>query len=280
MNSATILHLHLISDSTGETAASVARASVVQFSNLQAIEHHWPLVRSKSQMQKAIDSVAANPGVVIYTLVDGGLSQMLNEACVELNVPCIPIISRVVKEISAYLNIETSALPGRQYILDEEYFSRMEAINYSLAHDDGQHADHLDQADIVLVGPSRTSKTPTCIYLSYRGYKAANVPFVPGIDLPSSLFDLKRTFVVGLTINPETLVQIRKNRLLSLHEHDETDYVDIEQVKEEMLSARKLFTRQRWPVIDVTRRSVEETAATILKLYHEYKEKGYGAATA
>jgi regulator of PEP synthase PpsR (kinase-PPPase family) len=182
-----------------------------------------------------------------------------------------------VREIAAYMGMEPRAMPGKQHELGEEYFSRMEAINYSLAHDDGQMTRNLDEADIVLVGASRTSKTPTCIYLSYRGYKAANVPIVPGVPLPDELFSLSRAFIVGLTINPDTLVQIRKNRLLSLHESSETDYVDLEYVREEVQEARRLFTKQRWPVIDVTRRSVEETAATILKIYQEHKEKQEGS---
>ncbi len=263
------LHLYLISDSTGETVSSVARSAMAQFEGVEPVEHHWSLIRSKSQMEKALQALREHPGIVLYTVVNQEMRVMLKQACTELAVPCIPVLGRVTREISEFLGIEITARPGKQHALDEGYFSRMEAVNYALAHDDGQGNWELEEADIILVGASRTSKTPTCIYLAYRGFRAANIPFVPGVPLPESIDELTHTLKVGLTINPDRLIQIRKSRLLSLQEKNETSYVDMEQVKEEVTAARKYFSKRGWPVIDVTRRSVEETAASIIQLYQE-----------
>lgn len=266
-------HLHLVSDSTGETAGSVARAAMAQFDSVEAEEHQWTLVRTKTQMEKVIHAIAEMPGPVMYTIVDDGLREMLKSACRQLNIPCIPVLKAVLKELSTYLGVETHAQPGRQHQLDEDYFTRVEAINYALAHDDGQAHWELDEADVVLVGPSRTSKSPTCVYLAYRGLRAANVPYVLGIPLPPSLEELKTPLIVGLTIGPERLQQIRKTRLQSLKQEEDTNYVDSDGITEELQAARKLYNQHRWPVIDVTRRSVEETAATIVQLHQKHKEK-------
>lgn len=259
-------HLHLVSDSTGETVSSVARAALVQFEGVEPIEHHWALVRGTSQMDKVLDGISKEPGVVMFTLVNPELRDRLVAHCVELKIPCIPVLSRVIRELTAYLGMETSGLPGKQHALDEEYFSRVDAINFAITHDDGQATWNLEEADIVLVGASRTSKSPTCVYLAYRGFKAANVPYVPDCPLPPGLAELKYPLVVGLTIQPDALIQIRKNRLLSLKEERNTTYVDEDAVRREIADARRLFTQMRWPIIDVTRRSVEETAAQIIQL--------------
>ena len=267
-----LFHLHLVSDSTGETLSSISRSALAQFEGVEAIEHTWTLVRTKGQMTRVIEGIRLQPGIVMYTIVEEDLRNQLTEACQELKVPCIAVLSRIVRMLSAYLGVEVKARVGRQYALDEDYFSRIEAVNFALAHDDGQSTDNLEEADVVLVGVSRTSKTPTCVYLSYRGYYAANVPYVKNCPLPETLFQLHEPLVVGLVISPERLVQIRKSRLVNLHEERDTDYVDIEVIKEEVAEARKLFSKYKWPVIDVTRKSIEESAATIIQLFEQYKQ--------
>lgn len=266
-------NLHLISDSTGETVSSVSRAAVVQFDHVEAKEHIWSLVRTKGQLDKAIAGIQANPGVVMYTLVDKNLRDILKAECLKLAVPCIPVLAQVISELTAYLGIESSTLPGRQHELDEKYFSRVEAINFTLAHDDGQATWDLSGADIILVGVSRTSKSPTCVYLANRGFKAANVPFVNGVPLPPELEQLTKPLIVGLTIGSDRLIQIRKTRLQSLKQDEDTNYVDIEKVEQEIADSRRLFQKNKWPVIDVTRRSVEETAANIIHFFHERMDK-------
>lgn len=266
-------HLHLVSDSTGETVSSVARAALVQFENVIPEEHFWSLVRTRGQMEKVLSGIAANPGMVLYTVVDKQLRHMLKEQCARLGIPCVPVIARVIQELTSYLEVETTNLrPGQQHTLTQEYFDRVDAINYALAHDDGQSHWDLQEADIVLVGVSRTSKSPTCMYLAYKGYKAANIPYVMGCPLPDSLATLKAPLIVGLVIDPERLQQIRRTRLQSLKQEDMTNYVDIEQVKLEVQEAKRFFVQQRWPMIDVTRRSVEETAAQIVQIYQNREE--------
>ncbi len=266
-------NLHLVSDSTGETVGSVARAALVQFEEVEAEEFSWTLVRSKAQLEKVIESIKENLGVVLYTLVDSNLADILKKECSKLGIPCIAVISGVVSEISSYLGVESHAQTGKQYRLTEEYFTRMDAINYALAHDDGQANWELDQADIIILGVSRTSKSPTCMYLAYKGYKAANIPLVLDCPLPQGFEELKKPLIIGLTINPDRLQQIRKTRLQSINQEQETNYVDMEYMQREITESRKLFSRHRWPVIDVTKRSVEETAATIIQYLKKHQEK-------
>jgi [pyruvate, water dikinase]-phosphate phosphotransferase / [pyruvate, water dikinase] kinase len=262
----TKFHLHLVSDATGDTVHSVARACLVQFEGAEAIEHIWSMVRTKSQVDRIVAAIASNPGVVLYTLVNETLRQPLIEGCRRLQVPAIPVLDPVIGALAAYLGRQSRGLPGQQHLLDSEYFQRIDAMTFALNHDDGQSAFGLDSADVVLVGVSRTSKTPTCIYLANRGIKAANVPVVPGMSLPPELLAAQQPLIVGLTNDPERLIQVRRNRLSMLHQDERTDYTDIEAVREEVASARRLFAEHHWPVIDVTRRSIEETAAAILKL--------------
>jgi regulator of PEP synthase PpsR (kinase-PPPase family) len=262
-------HLHLVSDATGDTVHSVARACLVQFEDAEAIEHIWSMVRTKSQLERVIAGIEANPGVVLFTLVNETLRSALQEHCRRLQVQAIPVLDPVIGALASFLGRESRGLPGQQHMLDAEYFARIEAMQYALAHDDGQSHWGLDDADVVLVGVSRTSKTPTCIYLANRGIKAANVPFVPAVPLPPELDGLKRPLIVGLTNDPERLIQIRRNRLTMLNPSqtaDHTSYTDLEAVRGEVAQARRLFAERHWPVIDVTRRSIEETAAAILKL--------------
>ena len=262
----TRFHLHLVSDATGDTVHSVARACLVQFEDAEAIEHIWSMVRSKSQIDRVLSGIQANPGVVLFTLVNETLRGPLTEGCRKLQVPAIPVLDPVIGALAAHLGRESRGLPGQQHLLDSEYFARIEAMQFALTHDDGQSSWGLNDADVILVGVSRTSKTPTCIYLANRGIKAANVPLVPGVPLPPELETATRPLMVGLTNDPERLIQVRRNRLSMLHQDDTTDYTDIEAVRDEVAQARRLFSQHRWPVIDVSRRSIEETAAAILKL--------------
>ena len=270
------LHLHLISDSTGETVTTVARAGVSQFEGVIPVEHVWSFVRTRAQIDKVLSFVEALPGVVIFTLVSAELRRTLEEGCRRRNTPSVPILDGVVTALSGLLGAESRPQVGRQHALDAGYFSRIEAMNFMFHHDDGQCPWELDQADVVMVGVSRSSKTPTSIYLANRGIKVANVPVVPDCPLPVELERLARPLVIGLTINPEQLAQIRMSRLRQLGSEGERatgrtasfggDYAELERVRTEVIYARRLFARHGWPVIDVTRRSVEETAAAILQL--------------
>lgn len=273
-------HLHLVSDSTGETVSSVSRAAMAQFDDAHPVEHVWSLVRTKGQLEKVISGLDEKPGAVIFTLVNKELRLALREACQSRGLPCIPVLGPVIRELSHYLNEEATEKPGLQHELSEDYFKRVEAINYTLAHDDGQGHWELEHADIVLVGVSRTSKSPTCIYLANRGYKTANIPFVQNCPLPEKLFTLKDQarppLIIGLTISLDRLLQIRRSRLQSLDQDTNSNYVDSEAVEKEIDAAKKLFRREGWPMIDVTRRSVEETAALIVQYMKKHLEKTYG----
>ncbi len=268
-----VINLHLVSDSTGETLNSVARAVLSQFEGVDSNDFMWPLVRTKSQVDKIFESIKSNPGIVLYTILQDEIVEDLKKKCAELNVPCIPVLSRIIAEFSNYLNMDISHVIGRQHLLDEEYFSKVAAINYTMAHDDGQESWDLYDADIVIIGVSRTSKSPTSVYLSCRGYKTANVPFVSIETIPQSIYDLRKPLVVGLTINPEKLLQIRQTRLKSIGQDFDSDYVDVDKIKSEIIESRKLFAKLSCPIIDVTSKSVEETAARITQLLQEKKIK-------
>lgn len=259
-------HVHLVSDSTGETLMAVMRASVAQFRGVSPIEHLYALVRSPRQLGRVMQEIEEAPGIVMYTLVNPELRELLEKQCARLGLPAIPILDQALGAMGRYLDVEMSSRVGAQRTLDADYYNRIEALNYAMAHDDGQNTDEFEEADVVLVGVSRTSKTPTCIYLAQRGIKAANIPIVPGTALPDDVLNLKEPLVVGLTAAPERLVQIRRNRLLSLAEDRSTDYVDEHLVRDETIQAKRLFARKGWPMIDVTRRSIEESSAKILNL--------------
>ncbi len=265
---ATYFHVHLVSDSTGETLNAMARAVCARFENVLPIEHIYALVRSQRQLDRALGDIEEAPGIVLHTIVDDKLRHALEEGCRRLDMPCIPALDPLVSAMQRYLGATTTSRVGAHLRLDNDYFNRMDALNYAIGHDDGQGGQDLDQADVVLVGVSRTSKTPTCIYLAHRGVRAANVPLVPGRPAPEKLFTMKNTLIVGLTISPDRLIQIRRNRLLSLKENRESTYIDVDSVREEIVYARRLYERHGWPTIDVTRRSVEETAAAVLNLLH------------
>jgi regulator of PEP synthase PpsR (kinase-PPPase family) len=260
-------HLHLVSDSTGETLITVARAAAAQYTAVAPVEHMHPLVRSSKQLDRVLTEIEDAPGIVLYTLLELELAERLEKTCRDLGLPCLSILGPVLGLFQAYLGGETKPRVGAQHVLNAEYFKRIDALNYTMLHDDGQHIDDMEQADVVLVGVSRTSKTPTSIYLANRGIKTANFPLVPGMPVPDKLESLAQPLVVGLTASPERIVQIRQNRLLGLRaEHDADDYVDREAVAAEVAAARKLCGKHNWPIIDVTRRSIEETAAEVMAL--------------
>jgi [pyruvate, water dikinase]-phosphate phosphotransferase / [pyruvate, water dikinase] kinase len=265
----TYFHVHLVSDSTGETLNALAKAAAARFEGILPIEHLYVLLRSQKQMHRALKEIESFPGIVLHTIVDMDLRNSLESRCRELDIPAIGVLDPLVVAFSRYLGAAVSKRIGAQHNLDNDYFNRIEALNYAIAHDDGAAADRLKQADVVLVGVSRTSKTPTCIYLAHRGIKAANIPLVPTREPPAELDDLSFPLIVGLIASPDRLIQIRKNRLLSLNDDRPSTYVDSEAVRQEIIRARRLFDKKGWPVIDVTRRSIEETSAAIITLLNE-----------
>lgn len=269
--SRSFFHIHLVSDSTGETLITVARAVAVQYEGVSAIEHVYPLVRSKNQLEKALSEIEAAPGIVLYTLVEKELIDRLEETCRNTNSPCLSVLSPVHSLVQSYLGASASWRTGAQHVLNAEYFKRIDAMNFTLLHDDGHLPDDIEQADILLLGISRTSKTPTSIYLANRGLKTANIPLVLNVPLPPVVEKARRPLIIGLVATPERIVQIRQNRLLSLNTDEDTDYVDRDAVAEELAESRRLFVRNKWPVIDVTRRSIEETAAAIIDHYREHR---------
>ena len=263
------LHLHLLSDSTGETLEVIAKACLAQFEQVEVLRHFWPMVRSEGHLDRVLDDIERRPGLVLYTLVNSNIRRELEQKTRRRGIHAVSVLDPAVHALSAVLGQEAKGRPGRQHALDAAYFARVDAIQFTIAHDDGLGVENWEEADIVLAGVSRTSKTPTSIYLANRGYKVANIPLVPESPPPAALFSLNHPLVVGLTTNPERLIQIRRNRLLSLNQAPETDYVDREAVDSELAFARRIFADQAWPVIDVTRRSIEETAFAIVRLCNE-----------
>jgi len=266
-------HLHLVSDATGETLNAVAKAATAQFEGVEVNEHFYALVRSQRQLQRVVDHIRQQPGLVLFTLVNPELRRELEAQCAQLNLPCQGVLDGAIAIMAQYLGAAESHRPGGQHEVDHRYLQRIEALNFTIAHDDGQSPELLDSAEVVLVGASRTSKTPTCVYLAIRGIRAANVPIVPGIPLPPQLFTAKRPLIVGLWASADRLVQVRRNRLNTLGEVRDTSYVDVENVRSEVTETKKLFEHHGWPAIDVSRRSVEETAAGILNLLADRREE-------
>ena len=270
VHAAGYFHLHLISDATGETLITVARAAAAQYAKVTPVEHMHPLVRTQKQLDRVLAEIEEQPGIVLYTLLQENLVARLEQKCRDLGVPYLSILGPVLHLFQAYLGAESTHKVGAQHTLNAEYFRRIDALNYTMLHDDGQLTDDLEEADVLLVGVSRTSKTPTSIYLANRGVKTANVPLVPGVQLSPGIERLKHPLIVGLYASAERVVQIRQNRLLSLKAHrDDDKYIDREAVAEEIAASRRLCARHNWPLIDVTRRSIEETAAAILALLGE-----------
>ncbi|UVO51002.1 kinase/pyrophosphorylase [Sphingomonas sp. SUN019] len=268
------LHLHLLSDSTGETLENIAKAALAQYDDVETVRHFWPMVRTEAHLDRILQEIAQNPGLVIYTLVNAATRRALEQRCRSLGLPMVAPLDPVTDALSDLLGQQAKARPGRQHVLDAAYFARVDAIQFTIAHDDGIAWEEWEDADIVLAGVSRSSKTPTSIYLANRGYKVANIPIVVESPPPTTLYRLKNPLVVGLTTSADRLIQVRRNRLLSLNQAPETAYVDQEAVARELAFARRMFADNGWPVIDVTRRSIEETAAAIISLVNERRGEG------
>ena len=271
------LHVHLVSDSTGETLESVAKACLAQFKDVEAIKHYWPMVRSVGHLDRVMSEIVQRPGLIVYTLVNGDVRRKLENRAHAMGLPSVSALDPVLDAFSRLLGQEAQNRPGGQHKMDAAYFARVDAIHYTIAHDDGALSEEWEEADVVLAGVSRSSKTPTSIYLANRGYKIANIPLVPQSPPPARLYSLIHPLVVGLTTSADRLVQVRRNRLLAMKQSPETDYVDPEAVTAELAFARRMFADNDWPVIDVTRRSIEETAAAVMNLLLERREEAKAA---
>ncbi len=262
-------HLHLVSDASGETLTTIAKAAVVQLQNAKPNRHMHPLIRNPKQLATVLQHIETSPGIVLYTLMNANLAKLLEARCADIGVPCVPVLAPVLQAFEAYLKTPSRAVVGGQHTLDGEYFRRIEAMDYTLTHDDSQRTEDLEKADIVLIGASRTSKTPTSIYLAGRGYKTANVSLVPTIPLPPALEKISAPFVVGLVATVERIADIRRNRMQTLASESFDNYVSEHAIKAEMDFTRKLCAKNRWTVVDVTKKSIEETAATIISIYEQ-----------
>jgi regulator of PEP synthase PpsR (kinase-PPPase family) len=266
-------HVHLVSDATGETLNAIARAALAQFEGVVVHEHFYALVRSQRQLERAVEHIRAEPGLVFFTLVNPGLRRELIAQCTLLSLPIYDVLEAPIDVMRQFLGAAQTHRPGGQYEVDQRYLVRIEALNFTIQHDDGQALEDLDQAEVILVGASRTSKTPTCVYLAIRGVRAANVPLVPGLALPPALLKATKPLIVGLWASADRLIQVRRNRLATMGEVRATDYIELESVRAEIAATRKLFEQYDWPSIDVSRRSIEETSATIQNLLAERQER-------
>ena len=266
------LHLHLVSDATGETTHQLARAALARFSNVRVIEHVWTLVRTEDHLASVHKAIETHGGVVFFSIAERELRSKLEDLCRMHNIPALSVLDHVIHTLSKVLGQPDEEIRGGQHRMDEAYFDRIEALDFTIQHDDGQGLSTVGNADILIVGVSRSSKTPTSIYLAHRGYKVANYPLVPGVPMPLDEMPMGGLFTVGLIKNARRLVQIRRNRLLAMNERENSSYADMKTISDEINNARKLFTSQNWPVIDVSRRSVEETAAEIINLYNTWLE--------
>lgn len=275
---ASFFHLHLVSDSTGETLTTIAKAASAQYPQIKAIEHVYPLVRTQRQLDRVLQEVESAPGIVLYTVVNAELTVELERRCRELQVPALHVLEPIMKVFESYLGAPQTPIVAGQHILDADYFKRIDALNFTMTHDDGNLPDDLSQADIIILGISRTSKTPTSIYLAQRGFKTTNLPIVPGVPLPAALTEPHSAFVLGLVASPDRIAEIRRNRVRFLTTGNLDNYVDREQIAQEVTHSRRLCSKNGWPVIDVTRRSIEETAATVIKLYNDREARNSEAA--
>ncbi len=262
-------HLHLVSDSTGETLGTIAKAASVQYAAMRPIEHMHPLVRTSRQLRRVLQEVEQAPGIVLYTVVNPTLVEEMERRCRELAVPCHAVLKPIMQVFESYLGAPQTPTVAGQHVLDADYFRRIDAVNFTLAHDDGQLPEDLNTADIIVLGISRTSKTPTSIYLAQRGYKTANLPLVPSVPLPKSLTEPHTAFVVCLVASAERIAEVRRNRAMLLSDRDLTTYVDRDLIAAEVAYSRKICAKHGWPVIDVTRKSIEESSATIIKLLND-----------
>lgn len=282
-------YLHLVSDATGTTLLGLARACTAQFAHIDPLQKFWPLIRTERQLQRVLKKISANPGPVVFTMVNPKMRKILQDHCDALHVPSVPVLDPIIHTLSSYLDLNAKGVPGLQHAMDENYFRRVAAVDFAMRFDDGKHPEGLKDADVVLVGVSRTSKTPTSIFLARRGVKCANIPIVPGVAIPEERLTLKKPLYIGLTTSPKRLVQIRRNRLNAdgtpngqTSEAKTTQrnkllesnsYLDVDHIEGEIRDARRLFNTYHWPVIDVTKRSVEETSAEILALLQSHTDK-------
>ena len=271
------LTLHLVSDSTGETLKAVSSAAAAQFSELEYQQKTYPMVRTVTQLERVFKNIKEEKGVVFCTLVEEEVREKLEQFCKKENILYLPVMENIVSVLEEYTGFEAINKPGGQHILNDDYFKRIEAINYTLEHDDGQGQLNLENADVIVVGVSRTSKTPTCIYLANQGIKAANYPLVPHVGISEELENVKNTQVVALITSAHTLVEIRRKRSIELGlNNTDNDYIDIHKVEEEITTAKRIFANKGWPVIDITRRSVEETASAIMNILSLKEEENAG----
>ena len=272
--------LHLVSDASGTTLLGLARAVISQFDNVEPAQKFWPLVRTQRQLESIIARIEENPGPVVFTMVNKKMRRRLQDRCEELNIPCVAVLDPIIRSLSTYLSTTAKGVPGLQHTMDDAYFRRVEAVDFAMRHDDGKDLSDIHEADVILVGVSRTSKTPTSIFLARRGIKVANIPLVPGVPVPPEKFELDTPFYVGLTASPERLMHIRRARLKaddSEHDHDplycENAYLDLDKIEQEIKDARRLYTKHGWPIINVTKRSIEETSAEIMGLLQASRDK-------
>ena len=260
-------HLHLISDATGETLLAAGRAAAAQYKDARAIEHIYPLIRTEKQLRKVLEEIDEAPGIVLYTVVDQSLAAVIDARCAAMGLPCVSVLEPVLTVFQSYLGAPAGRRVGAQHVLDADYFRRIDALNFTMEHDDGQLPLNMEEADVVLIGISRTSKTPTSIYLANRGIKTANIPIVLGVPIPDAVVRAERPLVVGLIATAERISQVRQNRMLgSSVGYDSQVYVDRTVIAQELAYARQICARHGWPTLDVSRRSIEETAAAIVAL--------------
>ena len=260
--------IHFVSDSTGETIDNAVSATISQFPGLKKKEFFWPMVRSKGQIEEILENTEKNPGLIVFSILDDENRALLEKGCKRQNIPCISPLDSLFNTFNNNVSLSATKIAGGQHKLDGNYFKRVDAFDYAMQHDDGQKILSMKDADIILVGVSRTSKTPTSIYLANKGIKAANIPLVANTSLPEELFTFKKPIIIGLIKDPRTLMHVRQTRLKLMGEDHATLYADINSIKLEIIQARKIFTKYAWPSIDVSRRSVEETSAAIMKIYN------------
>jgi [pyruvate, water dikinase]-phosphate phosphotransferase / [pyruvate, water dikinase] kinase len=271
MSLPSLFHMHLVSDSTGETLVAIAKAATVQYQNIRAIEHMHPLVRTQRQLKRVLADIDQEPGIVLYTIVNTALAVELEQHCQRLKIPCLAVLQPIMKVFESYLGAPQTPTVAGQHVLDADYFRRIDAMNFTMAHDDGRLPDNLSDADIILLGISRTSKTPTSLYLAQRGYKTTNLPLVPQVPLPEHLLEPHSAFIVCLIANVDRIADVRRNRAILMADRDLETYVDRDTISAEIAYTRKLAAQHGWPIIDVTRRSIEESATMILKLLQDRK---------
>ena len=267
-------NIYLISDSTGETLERIFIALKAQFEKFDHNLLHFSFTRTENQILKILeDAKKKEDSIILYTIVDNKLAKFLSKEAIEKNIPCFGVLGDLILNFSKLLNQKATHIPSGQHVLNEEYYKRIEAIQFTMNHDDGNSLTDVEKSDVILIGVSRTSKTPTSIYLANRGFKTSNIPLVNEKSIPDKIKnDPKLSCVVGLVAEPDRLYEVRKNRLTTIRENEKTNYTNLEKIQEELDSSKKAFKKYQWPVIDVTRKSVEETAASIIKIHEIYSK--------